>query len=97
MTDADRIALVEEYHLDVWYLDELQPQAKRVPLGWVVDYGEPDLSLWLDAQGFDGGSSLVVGASSWREAVDRAAELLGVLDSGRPLSVLRAPDGGANG
>lgn len=27
MTDQERIALVEEHRLDVWYLDETQPRS----------------------------------------------------------------------
>lgn len=44
-----------------------------------VDLGEPDESLWAIAQQADGGTSLVVGAASWRAAVDAAAEIISTL------------------
>lgn len=79
MTDAERIDLVEAYDLDVWKLEPWHGASDYKPLGWVVDTGEPDRTLWDGSPISDGGTSLVVGAASWRDAVDKAAELLGVL------------------
>ena len=86
MADADRIALVERYRLDVWYHDSTNPS---LPPGWVADLGEPDASLWDDI-GFtnhdDGGTALATGKPDWRSAVDTATEVIQLLNIQPPSS-----------